>query len=122
MQRVCFAAGMEGGAEAGHDALSAIAGTSRLTGTGRLNTILDLMACWRMKFLHGLVRKRERRRQRPFRSGLMICERNWRYVPEDMCIGCQACDSDANVGGDAEHLLLVRRQLAARALKNVGVA
>lgn len=46
--------------EAGHDALSAMADTSRLTGTGRLKTILEPMACWRIKLLHGRVRKRTR--------------------------------------------------------------
>jgi len=32
--------------------LSVMADTRRFTGTGRLKTILDAMACWRIKLLH----------------------------------------------------------------------
>ena len=38
------------------DELSAIADTRRLTGTGRLKTIFEDIACCRMKLLHVIVR------------------------------------------------------------------
>jgi hypothetical protein len=63
-----------------------------------LNTILDPIACWRMKLL-----------ERDNGEGVsgaprLMCVVN---VPKDTRIGCQACDSDINVVVDLEHLLLI---------------
>ena len=43
-------------------------------------------------------------------------ESNGKNVPKDARIRCQACNRDADVVVDAEHLLLVRGQLTTRTL------
>lgn len=48
-----------------NDVLLAMADTRRFTGTGRLKTILDAMACWRMKLLHT---RQDREREREGRA------------------------------------------------------
>jgi len=50
-----------------NDVLLAMADTRRFTGTGRLKTILDAMACWRMKLLH-TRQDRDRDRDREGRA------------------------------------------------------
>ena len=40
-----------------NDVLSAMVDTRRFTGTGRLKTILDAMACWRMKLLQARIQR-----------------------------------------------------------------
>ncbi len=75
IRRVSSVAGIERRGERvslGEDALSAMADTRRLTGIARLNTILDPMACWRIKLLHGSSKKegtREESGSLPGRQG-----------------------------------------------------
>lgn len=78
--------------------------TRRFTGTGRLKTILDAMACWRIKLLHARIHREMFMSE--FSSQSMGKELG-NDRPENACIRCEACDCDANVVIDAKHLLLV---------------
>lgn len=80
-----------------------MADTSRFTGIGRLNTILDDIACWRMKLLWNLHKTRETIKE---------C----RCLPQYACIWGQTCNRNANVVIYSEHLLLVWSQFSSRSL------
>ena len=78
--------------------------TRRFTGTGRLKTILDAMACWRMKLLHARIHREMFISEF---SSQFIEKENGYDRPENACIRRESCDRDANVVIDAKHLLLV---------------
>jgi hypothetical protein len=76
-----------------YDALSAMAPTSRFTGIGRLKTILDDMACCRMKLL--LL----------FEYAKMAAVAQ--EIPQYTRVRCQSCDRDSNMIIYTVHFLLV---------------